>query len=127
MFGVCDDLCIIIRDIKFFFITFQFLAAKFRLACLHLCDPFVTDHNRCQIRVREIAVVLGIFLGTHGKGTFFVVIPSSCLLNDLSARLDQLDLTLSFAFDRMSDGFEGIQVLHLGSGAKLFCSDFVHG
>ena len=41
--------------------------------------------------------------------------------------LQKLDLTGTLAVDGTGYGFEGVQVFHLGTGAKLIAAHFPHG
>ncbi len=127
MLGFCDDPRIIFRNVKFFFVTRQLLRAKLRLAVFYRLQPLITDEHRHKIRIREIAVIVCILLGAHRIGVFFVVIPAACLLNDRLALPKELDLPLAFAVNRAPDRLERVQVLHLGTGTKLFCADLPHG
>ena len=43
------------------------------------------------------------------------------------ALLDKFDLARLLALDSTSNRLEGVQVLHLGSGAELLCAHFAHG
>ena len=60
-------------------------------------------------------------------GGFFVIVPSSCLLNNSSAFLQELDLTLSLTLDGPCNSFKGVQVLHLGSCSKGLTSHLTDG
>ena len=54
---------------------------------------------------------------------FFVVIPATGFLHNASSHLKKLDLALTLAFDGMRDCLKGVQVLHLGTGSKLWRTD----
>ena len=60
-------------------------------------------------------------------GTFLVVIPTSCFLDDLPAIFDQLDLASCFSFNGMCNSLKGVNVLHLCSSAEFRCSHFTDG
>ena len=124
MAGFCKDSRIVCRKSVLFLITGLFHFAKLRLFCFNLFNPCIRDMDWRQIWIREISVVFGIFLGTHGVRILFVVIPAACFLCNCLAFFDQFDLTFSFAFDCSGNGFERVQVLHLCSGTEFFCSHF---
>ena len=127
MLRVCKDLRVILRQAEFADITGHFLGTKLWLCRLDPGDPLITDHNGCQVRIREVTVILCIFLGTHSLGTFLVVIPTSCFLDDLPAIFDQLDLASCFSFNGMCNSLKGVNVLHLCSSAEFRCSHFTDG
>ena len=70
-------------------------------------------------RVREVAVVVRLFLAAHRAGLVAVRVVEARLLHDLAAALDQLDLPLDLEVDRPLDEAEGVEVLDLGAGAEL--------
>ena len=98
-----NNLCIVVRNIVFFLISKKLLITKLRLAFLNLGNPLVGDYKRYEIRLREIAVILCIFLGTHCMRRFFVIIPTTGFLHNASSHLKKFDLTLTLAFDGMGD------------------------
>ena len=77
------------------------------------------DLDRQQVRVGEIAVVVGLFLGTHGAGFLLLRVEQARLLHHLATALDDQDLALDLVVDRLLDEAEGIDVLQLGAGAEL--------
>ena len=60
-------------------------------------------------------------------GTLLIVIPAAGLLDDLLALLQQLDLALALALDGAANGLEGVQVLHLGTGAEFLGAHLTDG
>ncbi len=72
-----------------------------------------------QIGVGEVTVVLGVLLGAHGIGGVLVLVPAAGLLNDPLSLLQQLNLPSTLVLDGPCNGFEGVEVLHLGAGAQL--------
>ena len=119
LFACREDGNIIIRNIEFFFVSCRFCFLELRLSRFHLLNPLITNDNWCQIRIREITVILGVLLGTHRIGIFLVVIPSSRFLNDFLAILQELNLTGTLSLNGAGDGFKRVQVFHLGTGAKF--------
>ena len=75
-------------------------------------------HGR-DVRLREVAVILGVLLGAHGVGGVLVLVPAAGLLDHPLAVLDQLDLAAGLIGDGPGNGLEGVDVLHLGAGAQL--------
>ena len=59
-------------------------------------------------------------------GRLFIVVPSSGLLDNRAAHLQQFDLTLTLTFDSMCNCLERVEVLHLGTGTELLCSHFTN-
>ena len=55
-------------------------------------------------------------------GRLFVIVPSSCLLDNGSAFFQKLDLTFSLTLDCSRNGLEGVQVLHLCSCSEGLAS-----
>ena len=71
-----------------------------------------------QVRVREIAVVLRVFLAAHRARLVAVRIPEARLLHDGTAVLDQRDLAAHLEVDRLLHEAEAVQVLDLAAGAE---------
>ena len=91
-----------------------------REACLHFRQIGFAQLHRGDVRLREVAVILGVFLRAHGKTGVLVLIPAAGLLNHpLVVQLDQLLLTAGLVADGPGNGFKGVQVLHLRPGAEL--------
>ena len=80
------------------------------------------DHHRGQIGIWKITVILGVLLGAHGIGIFFVVVPAPRLLDHPAAVLQNLNLALPLILDHPGNGFKRIQVLHLGAGSVFMGS-----
>ena len=122
MSGLGKDSRIISRKLILFLITFHLGFTELRNGSAQLFDPCIRNMDRRKIRVREVTVIFGILFGTHGVRRLFVVIPSSCLLDNGSAFFQKLDLTLSLTLDRSCNGFKRVQVLHLGSCSEGLAS-----
>ena len=127
MLGFRQDFCIVFGNVKFLLIPGQLFGAKLRLPGTDFLQPGVADDDGHQIRLREIPVVLGVLLGTHGIGVFLVVVPPSRLLDDRLPLFQKLDLPCPLAVDSVGDGLEGVQVLHLRSRTKLLCAHLPDG
>ena len=85
----------------------------------HRLDGRVVDHERQQVRVGEVAVVVRLFLGAHRARLVLVRIVQARFLHDLAAALEQLDLALDLVVDRVLDEAERVEVLDLGARAEL--------
>ena len=84
------------------------------------------DLDRQQVRIREIAVVVRLFLAAHRPRFVLVGIVQTRFLHDLAAVLDHLDLPLDFEVDRLLDEAERIQVLELRARAELLLAARPH-
>ncbi len=93
----------------------------------HLLDRRFVDHERQQVGVREVAVVVRLFLRAHRARLALVGIVQARFLLDLAAALEQLDLALDFVIDGALDEAERVDVLDLGAGAELGLADRAHG
>ena len=67
----------------------------------HALDPVVVDDQRRQVRIREVAVVLRVFLAAHRARLVAVGVVQARLLHDRAAVLDQLDLAAHLEVDRL--------------------------
>ena len=112
----CNNGNIVFGNAKLLLIPLRLLLLKFRLIIPDFLDPLITDHHRGQVWIREITVILGIFLGTHGIGIFFVIIPPSRLLDHFAAVLQNLDLAFPLILNDPGDRLKGIEVFHLRAG-----------
>ena len=90
-------------------------------------DHRVVDHERQQVRIREIAVVVRLFLRAHRARLAAIRVVQARFLHDLAAALDQLDLALDLVVDRALDEAERIEVLDLGARAELLLALRPHG
>ena len=125
--SACQDFDIIVRQIKFFFVALHLLRSEFRFFCFDLCKPFIRNNDWCQVRIREVTVILCIFFASHCIRFTLCIIPASCFLYDRLACLDQIDLSCLFTFNGMCDRLKGVQVLHFCTGSEFFLPDFPYG
>ena len=95
------------------------LVRQLRQRRAHRFDHRLVDHQRQQVRVGEVAVVVRLFLGAHRARLAAVRVVEARLLHDLAAALDQLDLALDLVVDRALDEAERVEVLDLGARAEL--------
>src|SRR5690242_20291384 len=62
--------------------------------------PNLADVNGKKIRLREIAIVVSFFLGAHGDGVAFGLIPEARFLREAASGLEHADVALDFVFKR---------------------------
>ena len=124
LFAGDDDIRIVFRH---FFRQQAFLAGRgqFRQGSLDLVDPGLVQIHRNQVRFREVTVVVGFFLGTHGQGHPVSVIPGTGLLYNMTAVFHDFDLAFHFVFDGPFQGTERVQVFDFRTGTE-FRSPFRH-
>lgn len=94
------------------------LLRELRHAAAHLRKEGLVQHHGRQVRLREVAVVLRVFLGAHGEGGALVVVPAAGLLADGAALAQQLDLPLGLGAHGAGHGLDGVEVLHLRAHAE---------
>ena len=85
----------------------------------HGLDERLVEHDRQQVRIGEVAVVVRLFLGAHRARLALVGVVEARFLHDLAAALEQLDLALDLVVDGLLDEAERIEVLDLGARAEL--------
>jgi hypothetical protein len=90
-------------------------------------DVLLGDHQRQEVRVREVAVVLRIFLAAHGAGLVALGIVEAGFLLDAAAVFQDLDLAARLELDRPLHEAEGIEVLDLAARAQRALSGLAHG
>ncbi len=95
------------------------LVRQLRQRGAHGLDRGLVDHERQQVGIREVAVVVRFFLRAHRPRLAAVRVVQARLLHDLAAALDQLDLARDLVVDRLLDEAERVQVLDLGARAEL--------
>ena len=106
------------RAVEYGSLSWEDLNRQFRKFFFDPLNPFGRDNQRGQIGVREITVIVGIFLGTHFAGFPFVRIVKARCLNDFSAAFDQFDLAFDFIIDCIFQIAEGVQVLDFATGSE---------
>src|SRR5690606_39695713 len=75
--------------------------------------------DRQQVGLGEVAVVVGIRLGTTSGCGAAVFVPVAGLLGDRATGGEDRGLTLDLVAHRALDGAEGVDVLRLGADAEL--------
>ena len=119
MSGLGKKSCVIIRQAVLFHITCGFLFLEFRLSFPDTFYPLVADPHRRQVRVRKVAVILSVLLGTHSVGIFLIVIPPPGLLDHRASLFQKLNLPGSFSFDSSCNSLKRVQILHLCPDSQL--------
>ena len=88
-------------------------------AGLDLLDPVLGQHQRQQVGIGEVAIVVRVLLGAHRARLAPAGIEQPRLLHDLAAALDQLDLAPRLVLDRLLDEADRVHVLDLAARAQL--------
>ena len=89
-------------------------------------DLVLGNHQRQQVGIREIAVVLRVFLGAHGARLVLVGIVQARFLHDLAAVLEDVDLALRLELDGLLHEAERVEVLDLAARAELVVAGLAH-
>ncbi len=79
----------------------------------------IVEFERQQIRVREVAIIVRIFLGPQRARRAAIGIEQPRLLHDRAALLEHLDLAPRLIFDDLHDEAHGIDVLRLRPRSEL--------
>ena len=85
----------------------------------HLLLPVVADNQRHQVRLRKVAVVVGVLLRSHRRGRARVDVIEPRLLPDLATCRNHAHLPRNLVLDRLFQEAEGVQILHFRSRAEL--------
>jgi hypothetical protein len=94
-------------------------AGQFGQPVLDLLHIIISQDDGNQVRLGEIAVVVGLFLGAHGLGLVLGHVPEAGLLDHPFTFLNDGDLTLDLILDGLFGETEAVHVLDLGLGAEL--------
>ena len=79
----------------------------------------VVQHERRQVRVREVAVVLCLFLAAEAEGRTLVLVPAARLLDDAAAAVEHRRLPRDLVGDGLLDEAKRVDVLQLDARAEL--------
>ena len=82
-------------------------------------DEVVRRMDGDEVGLREVAVVLRLFLGAHRRRLLVARVEMERLLVDGAARLVDLDLPRDLALDPLRREVERVHVLQLGARAQL--------
>jgi hypothetical protein len=74
-------------------------------------DERIVQHQRQQVGIGEVAVIVGFFLAAHGAGFALVRVVQPGFLHHLAAGFDQVDLPLDLELDRPLDEAERVEIL----------------
>ena len=85
---------------------------------LQLIDIGLRELERQQVRIREIAIVVRLFLGAHRARLALVRVEQPRFLVDRAAILDDLDLAPRLVLDRLADEIDRVHVLDFAAGAE---------
>ncbi len=101
------------------FIALALRVGQLRQRSLALRQERLIQLQRQQVRVREIAVIVRVFLRPERAGDALVRIEQPGLLRHRAAALDQLDLPLRLMLDHRHDEAHRIDILGLGPSPEL--------
>ena len=89
-------------------------------------EPARVDHDRRQIGLGEVAVILRVFLAALAERALLGLRPAARLLHDLVALLQGLDLAADLVLDASVQRAKGVEVLELGLDAQLLVTAAAH-
>ena len=92
---------------------------QFRHRFLHPRNPGILDHQRRQVGIGKVAVVLRVFLAAHRPRLVSIRIVQARFLHNRAAVFDQRDLTAHFEVDRLLHEAEAVEVLDFAARAEL--------
>ena len=92
----------------------------------HSGNESLIDEDRQEIRIREVTVVVRLFLAAHRTGFVAVGIVEARFLDHLAAAFQHLDLAINFVKDCALQKAEGIEVLGLCARAELISAGAPH-
>ena len=91
---------------------------QLRQTALEFRNPVLIQHERQEIGVGEVAVIVGVFLGAERAGLAAGRVEQPGLLIDAAAGLPNLDLALGLDVDGLHDVADRVDVLDLAAGAE---------
>ncbi len=91
---------------------------QFRQTGADFFHPGLVDDERGQVRLGEVAVILGFFFAPLGEGRLAGLVPAARLLDDGLALAQPLALTFDFVGDGALQSAEAVQVLDFGAFAQ---------
>ena len=96
-------------------------------AFLHALDPLISEHDRGQVWLWEVAVFVGFLLAAQGEGHALGVVPGAGFEANLFAVLEKLCLALDLILDGALHGAEAVEVFDLGAGTEFLLADWAQG
>ncbi len=88
-----------------------------------LVDPLAADGEGGQVRLREVAVVVGVLLAALRDGLAAVLAPAAGLLDDAASGVQHLDLAVHLVLDAVVDVAEAVDVLELYLNSELWLGE----
>src|SRR5579875_3709474 len=88
----------------------------------NLLHALATDYQRGQIRLREVAIIMGLLLATLRNSDATILNPAARLLHNHSTGAQYLNLTHSLVFQSALNRAEAVHVFNLDLRAKSFLS-----
>ncbi len=82
--------------------------------------------NGEKVRLGEIAVVVGFFLGAHGDGVAFGLVPEARFLREAAAGFENADVALDFVIERFLQEAEGVEIFDFDLGTEFFRATRAH-
>jgi hypothetical protein len=92
---------------------------QFRQIGLQRLDEGVVEFQRQKVGIREVAVVVRLFLGAHRTGLALARIEQAGFLVDLAAILENGDLAAGFVLDGLADEADRVDVLDFAARAEI--------
>src|SRR5690606_6025424 len=78
-------------------------------------DPGVVNEKRRQIRLGEVAIILGFFLGALAEGFAAGVVPAARLLDDTAAGIKQGRLSRQFKVGAVGQRAKAVEILQFNA------------
>src|SRR3569623_394386 len=109
---------IIGREAKIGDETGALLVRQLRQVRFQLLDIGLGEFQRQKVGIREVAIVVCLFLGAHRARLALVGIVKPGFLVDRAAVFDDFDLPARLILDRVADKADRVHVLDLAAGAE---------
>lgn len=122
-----DDAGVVVGQAVLFLEAGAACIRQFRQLAAVLLDRLLTRDDWRQVRLRHVAIVVGVLFAAHRERDAAGRVERARLLDDVAAVLEHLFLALDLVVDGILEVLEGIDVLHLRAGAELFRADRAQG
>ncbi|RYZ62685.1 MAG: Gfo/Idh/MocA family oxidoreductase [Proteobacteria bacterium] len=99
---------------------------QLRKSSTHVFDVRVFEVEREEVGIWEITIVVSFFFRTHCERAIFIWIVETCLLHNLLARFDAINLTLNLVVDRFFDKPKRVDVFNLNFRSEFFGAYFTN-
>ncbi|CAO0830381.1 hypothetical protein SMICM17S_11653 [Streptomyces microflavus] len=120
--GVEDRLHVVLGDAPVLLEPGAAQPGQFGQALAELLDPVAGRCHGHQVRLGEVAVVLGVVLDTAGRGGAGLLVEMPGLLHDGAARGQHGGVPLDLVARGALDGTQRVHVLRLGAGTELLAA-----